>query len=638
MNNNLPAYLFHQGTNYKSYDYLGCHKTENGFVFRVWAEEAEKVFVCGSFNDWRAHEFPLNPCGGIWETEIPVSEGSFYKYLIQTKDGREIYKSDPYAVYAGSGGETASVVYDLSGKYSWGDQNWIKYKSQTDIYSSPVNIYEISAGSWRKNPDGSFYSYRQLAQSLIPYLKAHSYTHVELMPVMEYPFDGSWGYQICGYYAATSRFGKPEDLMFFIDSCHQSGIGVILDWVPAHFPKDAHGLYEFDGHPLYECRGADRMEHASWGTRIFDFGRTQVQSFLISNAMFWLDKYHVDGLRVDAVSSMLYLDYDRRGGEWSPNSNGGNENLEAIAFLQKLNTAVFEFYPDTMMIAEESTAWPMVSKPVSSGGLGFNFKWNMGWMNDMLDYMSCDPYFRSHKHNNITFSLYYAFSENFILPISHDEVVHGKKSLLDKMPGSYEQKFAGVRAFLGYMMTHPGKKLLFMGSEIGQFKEWDYKDGLDWCLLEYDMHKKLDLYVKDLNELYITTPPLYEVDFSWEGFEWISNDDFLQNIISFRRTDKKGNEIIAVICFSPVVRQNYRIGAPYAGTYTEIFNSDDKKYGGGGNINNNPIKSEAIPMHGKEQSISITVPPLGVAFFKVKKDTKPNHKKAVLRQNGEKLC
>ncbi len=624
MNNNLPAYLFNQGTNYKSYEYLGAHKADGGFSFRVWAPHAEKVFLCGSFNNWNENEYPLTTdgLGGIWEITAPISEGELYKYLIITSDGRKIYKSDPYGVYFGKDGETASIVYDLEGKYKWCDGKWIKYKESTDIYSSPVNIYELSAGSWQKNQDGSYYTYRQLAENLIPYIKAHGYTHIELMPIMEHPFDGSWGYQICGYYAPTSRFGRPEDLMFFIDSCHRSGIGVILDWVPAHFPKDAHGLYEFDGEPLYESPNPFKMEHASWGTRIFDFGRTQVQSFLISNAFFWLDKFHADGLRVDAVSSMLYLDYDRRDGQWQPNSNGGNENLEAIAFLQKLNTAVFEFFPNTMMIAEESTAWPMVSKPVSSGGLGFNFKWNMGWMNDMLDYMSCDPYFRSHKHNNITFSLHYAFSENFILPISHDEVVHGKKSLLDKMPGEYQQKFAGVRAFLGYMMTHPGKKLLFMGSEFGQFKEWDYKEGLDWCLLDYDMHRKLDTYVSDLNELYLSNPPLYEVDYSWEGFEWISSDDYTQNIISFRRIDKKGNELIAVVCFSPVVRHSYCIGVPYKGIYTEIFNSDDVKYGGEGNINATPIKSTAAPMHGKENSISITVPPLGIAIFEVKKTNK----------------
>jgi len=622
-NSKLPIYLFHQGTNFKSYDFLGTHALKEGYIFRVWAPNAKKISVVGTFNNWEPDKDKMTKISkqGIWEITINANEGDLYKYCITPKDGRVIYKSDPYCVFSQTENETASIVYDINGKYSWNDDNWFKYKSETNIYKSPVNIYEMNLGSWRKNEDNSFLSYRDIAEMIIPYVKEYGYTHIELMPVMEHPFSGSWGYQVCGYFAATARFGKPEDFMYFIDACHKNGIGVILDWVPAHFPKDAHGLCEFDGQPLYESQG-DRMEHASWGTRTFDFGRTEIQSFLISNTVFWLDKYHADGLRVDAVSSMLYLDYDKKEGEWTPNEKGGNENFEAVAFLQKLNMNIFKEYPHTLMIAEESTAWPLVTKPVSMGGLGFNFKWNMGWMNDMLEYVSCDPLLRKYMHKNITFSLHYAFSENFILPISHDEVVHGKKSLLDKMPGSYEEKFSGVRVFLGYMMSHPGKKLLFMGSEFGQFKEWDYTSELDFMLLDYEYHKKLSEYTKDLNEFYLREPAFWEIDDSWEGFTWIANDDFTQNIIVFRRIAKSGKEIIVVVNFAPVTRENYRIGVPRAGVYEEVFNSDLQKYGGLGNVNSFQIKSEQIPMHSHPQSISITVPPMAVGYFKYKKSIK----------------
>ena len=623
----LKLEMFSQNLCDDIYEVLGCHKTKGGYVFRVWAPGARAISLVGDFNGWNADSDYLENIGyGVFEIKKDIDEGAFYKYCIFTYDGRSFLKADPYCTFSQTETETASIVYDISEKYNWGDNSWQNYKQKTDIYCSPVNIYEMNIGSWRKNDDGTYYNYRRCADELVTYLKQHSYTHIELMPVAEHPYDGSWGYQICQYFSPTSRYGKPEDFMYFVDKCHQNGIGVILDWVPAHFPKDAHGLYEFDGGPLYEAQGLGRMENEGWGTRKFDYARPQVKSFLISNALFWLEKYHIDGLRVDAVSSMLYLDYDKQPGQWMPNKYGGNGNLEAIEFLRELNCKVFEQYPTTMMIAEESTAWPMVTKPVSDGGLGFNFKWNMGWMNDMLEYAGANPFFRKDMHRNITFSFYYAFSENFILPVSHDEVVHGKKSLLDKMPGEYEEKFAGTRVFLGYMMAHPGKKLLFMGSEFGQFSEWNYKQALDWCLFDYDAHKALDEYVKSLNEFYLKTPAFWEIDYSWEGFEWISSDDYTQNIIVFRRKAKNGDEIIAVINFAPVKRENYCIGVPFAGEYTEVFNSDSKQFGGSGAGNNLPLKSTAIPMHGLDNSIEIVIPPLSAIYLKCTKKTSEKRK------------
>jgi len=615
--NELPIYLFHQGTNFRSYDLLGCHfDPESGTaIFRTWAPGADEVRLVGDFNNWQPGTYPLTRIsdGGVWETVVEgVHPGQRYKYLITSSAGANL-KSDPYAFYAETDEKTASIICDLD-DYQWDDADWMKQRAA--LYDKPVNIYELHLGSWKRKADGGLLSYTEIAEQLIPYIKEMHYTHVELMPVMEHPFGGSWGYQICGFYAPTSRHGTPQDLMRFIDLCHQAGIGVILDWVPSHFPKDAHGLYEFDGGPLYECHGKDRMEHEEWGTRCFDYGRTEVQSFLISNAMFWHEKYHADGLRVDAVSSMLYLNYGRTAGQWFPNTHGGNENLDAIAFLRKLNKAVFKSHPTSMMIAEESTAWPLVTKPAHDGGLGFNFKWNMGWMNDMLEYVSADPIYRKEIHNKITFSFHYAFSENFILPISHDEVVHGKKSLLDKMPGDYDMKFAGLRAFLAYMMTHPGKKLTFMGAEFGQFKEWDYQTALDWFLLDYPMHAKLKTYVQALNALYLDTKALWEIDCSWDGFGWISDSDSAQNIIAFQRIDKAGKRLVILLNFAPVTRHDYRIGVPEAGTYLEVMNSDLPEYGGWGNLNGR-VETEAIGMHGFPQSVSLTVPPLGAICLKL---------------------
>jgi len=621
-NNELPVYLFHQGTNYRAYEFLGCHFDKKTGVasFRTWAPKAKSVHLVGDFNRWGEKELLMERIsdGGVWEINIDgIEEYQRYKYAITSGRDGTVLKSDPYAFMSETEGRTASMVYDLNG-YTWGDSKWRKEHQKRDNLDYPMNIYEVHLGSWMRNHDGQAFSYIELADRLIPYIKEMNYTHIELMPVMEHPFGGSWGYQICGFYAPTSRYGNPHEFMKFVDLCHQAGIGVILDWVPSHFPKDEHGLIEYDGGPLYECHGADRIENWEWGTRCFDYGRTEVQSFLVSNAMFWLDMYHADGLRVDAVSSMLYLDYGRKAGEWTPNTNGGNENLDAIAFIRKLNKAVFAEIPQAMMIAEESTAWPLVTKPIHDGGLGFNFKWNMGWMNDMLEYVEVDPLYRRGIHNKITFSFFYAFSENFVLPLSHDEVVHGKKSLLNKMPGDYETKFAGLRVFLGYMMTHPGKKLTFMGAEFGQFREWDTDTGLDWLLLEYPMHSNLKNYVKELGAFYLKTPALWEIDFSWDGFKWISDSDRDQNTIAFIRTDKKGINNISLINFSPIKRDDYRIGVPDNGTYTEVFNSDLTEYGGWGHKNRDEIIAEEIPMHGYPYSVTLTAPPLAIVCIKLK--------------------
>ena len=619
----FPIYLFHKGENYRSYEFFGAHRLkEDTFAFRVWAPNAQDVSLVGDFNGWNDeanHMLPAAP--GIWECIISgVNIYDCYKYIIRTKDGRTLHKADPYGFHCETRPANASKVYDIEG-YEWGDGEWIDRNSKGNILEKPVNIYEIHFGSWKRHEDGNFLSYREMAEELVPYVKEMGYTHIEMMPIMEYPFDGSWGYQVTGYFAPTSRYGTPKDLMYFVDCCHKAGIGVILDWVPAHFPKDAHGLYEFDGQPLYEYGDMKKGEHKEWGTRVFDYGRKEVKSFLISSAMYWADKYHFDGLRVDAVASMLYLDYGRKDGEWTPNNFGGREHLEAVEFFKELNSAMFKEHPGVMMIAEESTAWPLITMPPDIGGLGFNFKWNMGWMNDMLRYVSLDPIFRKHNHECLTFSFFYAFSENFVLPISHDEVVHGKCSLLSKMPGEYEMKFSGMRLFLAYMAAHPGKKLLFMGQEFGQFKEWAYEEGLDWLLLDFEKHKKLQQFTKELNHFYLEHPELWEIDYGWEGFQWISGDDKDNSVISFRRMSKSGDELIALFNFTPVSHEEYRIGVPEKGAYRVVFDSDLEKFGGEKAEPDEIYEASEKPMHGFEQSIGVKLNGLSAVFIKkAKKD------------------
>ena len=610
---------FNAGTSTDAYQFLGCHKQEvdgqEGYVFRVWAPHAKSVRVLGRFNDWDKASPPMERIApAIWERFIPgVQIYDEYKFYIERPDGTFVFRADPYATHSATRPENASKVFDLDG-FQWTDANYRRGRARREVLKSPVNIYEMHMGSWRRHEDGSFLSYVECARQLVPYLKEMGYTHVELLPVSEYPYDPSWGYQVTGYYAPTSRYGTPHDFMKFVDLCHEEGIGVIVDWVGAHFPRDECGLFEFDGGYCYEPADPLRREHPDWGTRIFDYGRYEVRSFLISNVVYWLDKFHVDGIRVDAVASMLYLDYGRQGGEWRPNKDGGNINLEAVQFLRDMNAAALTFDPHAIMAAEESTAFPMVTKPGYDGGLGFNFKWNMGWMHDMVDYMSTDPLFRKGRHNNITFSLTYAFSENFVLPLSHDEVVHGKCSLINKMPGEYDDKFQGLRAFYGYMMTHPGKKLLFMGGEFGQFIEWDEKKELDWFLLGYDRHNQLQQYVKDLNHYYLDHPALWHNDTDWQGFQWISCDDYQQSVIAFRRIDEKGKEVIVVCNFCPVTRTGYRIGVPKAGTYVPVLSSDDVKYGGTGAALA-PVKAEKEEMHGLPYSVELTIPPLSAVFY-----------------------
>ncbi|MBR6102578.1 MAG: 1,4-alpha-glucan branching protein GlgB [Ruminococcus sp.] len=626
-----PIYLFHQGTNHMTYDFLGCHQGEkngkSGHFFRVWAQNAKAVSVVGDFNDWNGYANVCEPLAdsGIWEVFIEgLKTFDTYKYSITGCDGVTRLKADPYGTHMEVAPGTGSKIFDIN-CYKWKDKKWQDDKAKKDIYNAPMNIYEVHLNSWKCCTTGKYYSYTGFASEIIPYLKEMNYTHIELMPLAEFPFDGSWGYQGIGYYAPTSRFGTPEEFMKMVDMFHEAGIAIILDWVPAHFPRDAAGLFEFDGGPAYEYTDPRKRDHLAWGTRVFDYGRGEVRSFLISNALYWIEKFHIDGLRVDAVASMLYLDYDRRDGEWTPNVYGGHENLEAIDFLKKLNEAVFRRNPQTLMIAEESTAWPMVTKPTSDGGLGFNFKWNMGWMNDMLKYMAMDPIHRAFHHDMLTFSFFYAFSENFILPISHDEVVHGKASLVNKMyGGDVDQKFAQARLFMAYMMAHPGKKLLFMGSEFAQFREWDYENGLEWFMVEeYENHRNYQKFVKNLNKFYVENPPMWQNDFSWEGFSWISNDDYKQSIIIFRRFDRKGNEVIAVCNFVPVGRTSYCFGVPYEGTYTEVFNSSSPD---GSPMTNGSVKSLNVGMHGLEHSICIDIPPFSVMYFKIKK--KAQRKKA----------
>ena len=613
--------LFYSGRDCRAFDYMGAHPFvqdgDQGYLFRVYAPEAEKVSVMGEFNDWnRDADYMTRDEQGIWEKFIPnIPEYAAYKYSVWAKSGDVFDKSDPYGFHFETRPGNATKAYDIDG-YEWGDASWLDWRKKHLPYSNPVNIYECHLGSWKMHEDGNFYSYRQLADELVPYVKEMGYTHIEFMPLTEYPFDGSWGYQVIGYFAATSRYGTPKDLMYLIDKAHQAGLGIIMDWVPAHFPKDGCGLVEFDGSHLYEYADPLKMEHKEWGTRVFDYGKVSTRNLLFSSAMFWIEKFHMDGLRVDAVASMLYLDYNRQG-EWRPNVHGGRENLEAVDFLRLLNEYILTDHPDVMMIAEESTAWPMVTKPGYDGGLGFNFKWNMGWMNDMLCYCSADPFFRKDMHDKITFSFMYAFSENYILPLSHDEVVHGKCSLISKMPPPYENQFGGLRALYGYMAAHPGKKMLFMGGEFAQFSEWAYQRGLDWMLLDYPAHRQMQAYVKALNHFYLATPQLWEQDTDWRGFEWISHEDNRNNIIAFRRVAKDGSDIVVVVNFSPEEQQEYRIGVPITGTYEEIFTSDKTEFGGSG-MANGKLKTENKPMHGQEQSIVLKIPRFGVLFFKGK--------------------
>lgn len=636
-------YLFHQGTYYNAHEFMGAHPARqhgaDGWLFRVWAPNAKAVSVAGDFNGWDKESNPMEKLSdqGIYEVFVPEAvAGQNYKYCITTAQGNQIFKSDPYGYYYEREIAKSSRLWDIEG-YAWQDEKWLQKRGQTDALRQPMNIYELHLGSFIRGEDGEFATYRELAEKIVRYVTGMGYTHIELMPVTEYPYDGSWGYQVIGYYAPTARFGEPQDFMYFVDYCHKHGLGVIMDWVPAHFPKDAFGLYRFDGGCCYEYADELKSEHKAWGTMVFDYGRCEVESFLISNALFWIKKYHVDGIRVDAVASMLYLDYDRQGGEWRPNKNGGRENLEAIAFLQKLNTAVLTECPGVLMIAEESTAWPLVTRPPQVGGLGFNFKWNMGWMNDILQYFSMDPLYRGYNHDKLTFPMFYAFSENFVLPISHDEVVHGKCSMINKMPGDYQPKFSALRAFFGYMLSFPGKKLMFMGQEFGQFNEWNYEKGLDWVLLDYESHRGLQDYVREVNKLYKSTKALWQIEDSWDGFKWAVADDNTNCVISYRRIDEKGGEVLVVCNFTPVKRENYRIGVPKAKGYSEIISSDEGRFGGSGLRNPELVPCDPVPMHGQDYSIELTLPPLCTIYMKpVKRAPKAAAAKALEKGTAEK--
>lgn len=621
-------FLFNEGTNYKSYKMLGSiyisgdksrHKP-NGFRFAVWAPNAYNVCLVGDFNDWNVNANPMFRMGdsGVWVVFMPgFAEGEHYKYAITSRKGKITLKADPYAFKSQLRPDTASITCRLD-KYKWKNVKALNSKKYAP-YDKPMLIYEVHVGSWRRHEDGSFYSYRELAEELIPYVIEMGYTHIELMPLTEHPFDGSWGYQVTGYFSATSRYGSPEDLMYFIDECHSNGIKVVMDWVPAHFPKDEHGLARFDGTCLYEYSDTRIGEHPEWGTLVFNFKRNEVLSFLISSAVFWLDIFKFDGLRVDAVTSMLYRDYAKENSEWLRNEYGGRENIEAINFLQNLNKAVFAEFPNALMMAEESSSWPKVTGLVHEGGLGFNFKWNMGWMNDSLKYMSIVPTSRKENHNLLTFLMMYAFSENYILPISHDEVVHGKKSLLSKMIGNYEQKFASLRTYFAYMMALPGKKLMFMGCEFGQFIEWKYDAELDWLLLEYDSHKKLQTYTRELNLLYSSNKSLWQIDNTWDGFEWINEKDCCNSILSFLRRGKHKVEYIIVVCnFTTVHHENYVLGVPSRGVYNVILNSESIKFGGTC-TQYLSYKADKIPANGKQYSILLDLPPLATIYLKKQK-------------------
>lgn len=622
-----PLRLFSDGDAVRAYDFLGAHfinlDGRNGVIFRVWAPNAITVSLVGDFNNWNQKaNYMYKIGGGVWELFIEnLNEFAVYKFCIETVDHTNILKSDPFAFHCQTRPENASMVFNTN-QYVWHDSYWMENRQNTSSPDKPMNIYEIHAGSWKKYPDGNYFNYQKMADELIPYLKEMNYTHVQLMPLMEYPYDPSWGYQTTGYFAATSRYGTPCDLMALIDRCHMEGIGVIMEIVPSNFPKDDYGLYKFDGTCLYEDNNPKKGQRDSWGTCLFNFQRYEVISFLISAVMFWFDKYHIDGMRIGAVSSMLYLDYGKKDGEWVPNRFGGNENLEAIDFIKRLNKAVHMYHPSALTFAEENTSWPKLTLPIEEGGLGFDYKWNMGWMNDTLHYMSLDPLWRPFNHDNLTFSFFYAFSERFILPISHDEVAHGKGSLISKMPGDYDSKFAGVRTFITYMYAHPGKKLVFMGCEIGQFDEWDSDSGIQWDLLKFEKHNALYTFFKAINKFYIEHKPLYELDNTPKGFEWIHRNDYTQSVIAFRRTDSDGNEIIAVCNFQPTVHENYMIGVPRFGEYEEIFNSDLTEFGGTGVSNTGTLTTVPMKIHGYKQGLSLILPPLGVIYLKCTKELK----------------
>ena len=616
-------YLFHQGTNYRAYEMLGAHFVERdgkkGVRFAVWAPHAKSVSVVGDFNNWdnRVNRMIQLEDGETWEIFIEgLKQGDLYKYAILPPNGPHILKDDPYGFWAEKRPKTASRIYDLEG-YDWQDGEWQQFKKKHSSYTHPMLIYEVHAGSWQRK-DREYLTYRELADKLIKYVVEMNYTHIEFMPLTEHPLDNSWGYQTTGYFAVTSRYGEPNDFRYLVETAHKNGIGVIMDWVPGHFCKDSHGLREFDGVNLYESDNTQLSENRGWGTINFDYGRTEVQSFLISNALFWFDEFHIDGLRIDGVANMLYLNFGREDGEWTPNRYGDTGNLEAVEFLKKLNETVFKYHPQALMMAEESTSWPLISKPVYMGGMGFNYKWNMGWMNDMLDYVSLDPIYRKWNHDKVTFSFMYAFAENFILPLSHDEVVHGKRSLIEKMPGEYEQKFAGLRCFFGYWMAHPGKKLLFMGGEFAQFIEWNENDSLDWHLVEqYEKHTQMLEYSRALNKFYRENKSLWQVDFDWNGFQWIDCNDNDNSVVSFIRKAEDSDDYLIVICnFTPNAREGYRIGVPDKGSYVEVFNSDAEEFGGKGIKNSGLLLTEEIPYHNRSHSITLTIPPLAAIFLK----------------------
>ena len=639
----FQTYLFNSGDNFKSYEMLGSHKVKidgvDGWRFAVWAPKAVSVRVVGDFNDWNGYDKMLEriETSGVWYGFFTdIEEGMLYKYAIEAEDGETYYKADPYAVKSELRPGTASVTKDISNNYKWGDKAWISARGKNSTLTEPMNIYEIHIGSWKIHDDGSFYTYRELADELVPYVKKMGYTHIELMPITEYPFDGSWGYQVTGFFSATTRYGESEDLKYLIDKCHKNHIGIIMDWVPAHFPRDAHGLRMFDGTPVYEYADPRLGEHKDWGTMVFDYSKSEVVSFLISSAYFWAEQYHIDGIRVDAVSSMLYRDYSRNDGEWVPNEYGGNGNLEAVDFLKKLNKIMGTEFPNFMMVAEESTAWPLVTAPPENDGLGFNYKWNMGWMNDMLSYISLDPLYRNYHHDTLTFSMVYAFSENFMLPISHDEVVYGKGSLINKMPGLYDNKFAGVRGFLAYMLAHPGKKLMFMGSELGQFDEWNSTEQLQWNLLGYEKHRQLNHFFATANKFYCDTPAMHENDYDWNGFQWIALDDYKHSIISFRRIAYDGSEVIVVCNFQPMLRENYKIGVPKFGIYKEVLNSEAEEFGGCGIVNEGELKAQDATDHDLPYSINITLAPLSVIYIELDKELpapeKPKKEKTTNRK------